>query len=237
MEIPNAEIVCNYCSKAYKRKSAYKSHMLYCELLHKSKRELKKDAEDQEDAPSYKELCGVIKTLITKTNKLEKELVIIKKQLPKSTKNTVNLIDYLNQTITNPIQFNSWIDDLSLNNSHIDIILHNRYSYIDSIYEILYNILETNHNVVLKSFNGSNQIYIYEKGLWIEMNAANWKIIINKIVSESHKQYSKWKLNNINSHVSVEEQVIIILSNKSHNALYINVKKKLLAKIQEDVDI
>ena len=237
MEITNINLVCHLCSKKYKRSSAYKKHILYCEYLHKSKTELKNDAEDDEIAPSYKDLCNIIKTLINKTNKLETELTIIKKQLPKSKKtNTNNITAYLSKTITNPIQFNSWIGELLLDNSHIDTILHNN-NYIDSIYEILYNILETNNNVVLKSFVGSNQIYIYEKGLWIELNAENWKIIINKIVSESHKQYSKWKLNNTNSKISIEEQVIKILGNKSKNALYINVKKKLLEQIQEELEL
>ena len=237
MEITNQELICHLCSKKYKRKTAYSKHIIYCDLIHKSKSELKNDVDDQDAVPTYKDLCDVIKTLINKTNKLEKELTIIKKQLPKGKKiNTHNLIDYLTKTIITPVQFNNWINNLSLNDSHIDMILYNK-SYINSIYEILYNLLETNKDVVLKSFNDSNKIYIYEKSSWIEMNAENWKIIINKIVSESHKQYSKWKLNNINSKISVEEQVLKILGNKSKNSLYINVKKKLLEQIQEDIDI
>ena len=237
MEITNNDIVCNLCSKTYKRMTAYNKHALYCELLHKSKAELNNQAEDEDAAPSYKDLCSVIKTLISKTNKLEKELVIIKKQLPKSLKNNnLDYIDYLTKTITNPVQFDNWIDNLTLNDSHIDIILHNK-SYTNSIYEIIHNLLEINKDVVLKSFSGSNQIYIYDKCLWKEMNVKNWNIIINKIVLKSHNQYSKWKLNNINSKISIEKQVLQILGNKSNKSLFKNVKKLLLEKIQEEIEL
>ena len=150
MEITNNDIVCNLCSKTYKRITAYNKHALYCELLHKSKTELNNQTEDQDDVPSYKDLCDVIKTLISKTNKLEKELIIIKKQLPKSQKNNnLGYIDYLTKTIINPVQFDNWIDNLTLNDSHIDIILHNK-NYTNSIYEIIHNLLEINKDVVTK---------------------------------------------------------------------------------------
>ena len=237
MESVNTNLTCHFCAKNYKRPAAYKKHIIYCELIHKSKSELKNDAEDQESAPSYKDLCDIIKTLICKTNKLEQEITIIKKQLPKSKKsNTNTIIDYLTTTITAPLLFDTWINDLSLDDNHIDIIIHNK-SYINSIYEILYDLLKTSKHSILKSFCNSNQIYIFQKGFWNEMNAENWKIIINKIVSESHKQYSKWKSNNINSKISIEEQVIKILGNKASNSLYINVKKKLLEQIQEEIEL
>ena len=69
------------------------------------------------------------------------------------------------------------------------------------------------------------------------MNVEKGNIIINKIVLKSHNQYSKWKLNNINSTISVEKQVLQILGNKSNKSLFKNVKKMLLENIQEEIEL
>ena len=161
---------CKTCQKEYKSKESFLRHENFCEMIHKSKREKDKELEDFDTIPTIKDLFNITKELIVKYEKLQKDHNNLKQLVYKKQKK-INVIDWLNNNITNIENFDKWYNNLNFKIDHLEFIFN--FGNIDGLIEIL-NIIITDKNIIpIKCFGEKeNTFYIYTQN-------HNWRIITN----------------------------------------------------------
>lgn len=87
---------CEYCGKKYVRKQSYIKHVLLCEILRKSKHEVKCYKEENYEIPSARELYNVVQELVLKCDKMEKEMCEMRQYINKK-KKKVDISEWLNK--------------------------------------------------------------------------------------------------------------------------------------------
>ena len=166
--------ICNYCNKNFKKIDNYKKHILFCEVLHKSKKEKEDDEEEFEKTPSIHEIFHIVKELTIKYDKLQRDNENLK-QIINTRKKKINVIDWLNFNCKPDETFINWISKIELRENQLEYIFDQ--GNIEGTLLILQDICSNNNNLPLKCFTQKeNTFYIYEKN----NNKYEWKIISNE---------------------------------------------------------
>ena len=162
---------CKICNKEYKNKEYFLRHESFCHMLHKSKKEKENELEQLDNIPSISILFNIVKELIIKYDKLEKDNNNLKKLLYKR-QEKINVIDWLNRNINNITNFNIWYENLLFTMNDLEFIFNK--GNIDGLIEILNKIIIDKDNIPIKCFeNKENTFYIFN-------NNNKWKIITNE---------------------------------------------------------
>lgn len=103
--------ICNYCSRGYNQKFNYDRHIGYCEFSHKSLKERENEFETFEKTPSLPELFSVVKELVIRIDKLEKENTRLK-HLTSISKRKIGFLDRLNLHNKPSITFTKWLTEI-----------------------------------------------------------------------------------------------------------------------------
>jgi len=168
--------ICKYCDKNFKKVENYKKHILFCEVLHKSKKEKENEEEEFEKTPSIHELFNIVKELTIKYDKLQRDNENLKQTI-NTRKKKVNVIDWLNYNCKPDETFINWISNIELRENQLEYIFDK--GNIEGISLILQNICSINNNPPIKCFTQKeNTFYIYENNN--NNNKKEWKIISNE---------------------------------------------------------
>lgn len=166
--------VCNYCNKNFKKTENYKKHILFCQLLHKSKKEKENEEEEFEKTPSINEIFNIVKELTIKYDKLQRDNDNLK-QIINTRKKKINVIDWLNYNCKPDETFINWVSKIELRENQLEYIFDS--GNIEGMLLILEDICCSNNNIPLKCFTQKeNTFYIYEKN----NDKKEWKIILNE---------------------------------------------------------
>lgn len=186
---------CNYCGKTYKSKINIDKHVILCELVHNSKRNID---EDEDEIPSLKKMYMMMLELGKKYNTLDEKVNEINKFIIKK-KKKINVLEWLNTNIHPEILFEKLHEKILINNENIIYLLNN--SFIDTLNEIfsknIYNISDCEYPI-FAFVQKSNIFYIYDK---IDENKIEWhelskdKLIkfLNQIHMKLYRHFSEWK--------------------------------------------
>lgn len=210
---------CIYCNKKYTNKTSLEKHMILCSLFHKSKRQLKKEEQEEEDTPSPKQVYKIIKELLWKIKNLEEKVEVQEKYINK-TKKKINIIDWLQMNIKPDLDYLDFIsENIKIKEEEILFMMQN--SFLDTLDKIISENLE-NKKVFIPIFcfcQKQNILYVYHKNKnsWEELNKIDCIKMFNIIYSMIFKKLIEWKKIN-------EEKI-----NKNENLE--NVYMKTMGKI------
>ena len=209
---------CIYCNKQYTHLSYLEKHMLICNILYKSRHTLKIE-EEQEELPSHKQICLIIKELVIKIKKIEEKVEIQDKYINK-TKKKINIIDWLDMNIKPEIDYLDFIsENIKINEEEIIFMMQN--SFLDTLDKIISNNIE-NKSSLLPIFcfcQKQNILYVYQKNKWEELNKIDCIKMFNIIYSMIFKKLMEWKKSN-------EEQ---ISKNETLEKIFIKTMGKILS--------
>ena len=83
------KFTCHHCGKGYTRKNSHYKHVLLCDVIHTSTRQLVCDEEESTDIPTIRQLYFIIQEMAVKYNKLEKKMEEMQKAVPVKKKKLV----------------------------------------------------------------------------------------------------------------------------------------------------
>lgn len=165
---------CSFCGKKYTRKTSYTQHHLFCGEVRKSKRVLEADFEDAEEPPSIQDMYNVVKNVLVKYDRLEKEVSRLREIIRKQ--NNVDISDWLcRHRIFDYIpDFMEYIKAIQLNeDEHLQISLRDGYANCIIDYFSHFDT-STQHDLPCISFTQKkHNVYLFskEKKEWIIMSS------------------------------------------------------------------
>ena len=237
---------CVHCQRNYQRKVYYDRHVVACNLLTNSKRENYLENQEHDDTPSVRQLYNIIMQLATKCNTLESKINDLQKWT-NITKKKLNIIDWLNTTYTNPIDYDDWLSSLSINNTHLQSLFNTDYS--TSVFEIIIEKLNyisksSDINLPIRSFNTkTNYFYIYNKknNTWSLCDKEHYNKLMHLLDKQLMNLFILWQ--NDNKHKISSDDFADLYSknlkkimggNTSREQLYLRIKKLLYDYISSD---
>ena len=219
---------CTYCSKEYKRKSAYKKHEILCKLLKNSTQNNINKSNEILNIPQYKDLYSVVTQLVSKINKLETEVYTLKSIITTNI-NTQNKLLEPNIILKEKMKPSSTYDHILshfiVEDKYINYVYITNYS--KTIIQIIYDKFLSEKCMIMLS-EQTNIIYIYNNE-WIKLPNTKWIELNNLIIKKIKQQFNKWSKTNKESILkkgnNFEEKVTKI--SKSAPKTYTNIKTLL----------
>jgi len=179
-------ISCVHCGKIYKKKINLDRHIIYCEILVKSKNVLSTEDENENEneeipkMPTQREMFQILLELVKRNNKLEKQVEDMQKIVCK-TKNK-NILEWLNTQTKPVIQFSELSHQIMVQEEDIELVFENTfYDMLDSIFAR--HIYHANYyNRPLFAYSEKiNILYVYENNEWIIITKELFVKFLNKI--------------------------------------------------------
>lgn len=239
---------CMYCGKTYKTRLNVDKHILLCELINKSNRNLEQDIDIIEDLPSQKKMFNMLIELASKYNKLEEKVNEINKWVVKK-KKKINVIEWLNQNMTPLYTFDKLYEFINIQDEDIEYLLGN--SFYDTLNQIfmksIYNICD-NQYPIYAFIQKANIFYVYDK---LDANIYGWQELsreklykfLNKIHLKICKHFNEWKKmradeikNNDNLSVTCSKTLVKIMSVEfKEDSAFGKVKSSMYSRIKVDM--
>lgn len=158
---------CGFCNLEFKKKSAYQSHLLCCEVI-KKKKYREKNA-GMEPVPSMENMYELVKHLMVKCNALEHEVATLKQYTNKK-KQKINVVDWLQANTADTTKpFLSVLKNTELTEDILETVF-TMSNYSNAMYYIFTNIfkVDTQATHSIRAFEQkSNSIYyLTEERTW-----------------------------------------------------------------------
>ena len=157
-------LYCSTCSKEFKRKVCFDKHISICSVLHNK---------NDDFIPSNRDIYTLVMDLNKKYDVLEKKYTLLQNKYNQLTvKNKVTPIDYLNKNINCLINFDDWLQSITISRVEIEYIIKN--NFINSICFIINNFIESCNANCIQCFEDKKEtLYVFNK---------NWLILSNPIL-------------------------------------------------------
>jgi uncharacterized membrane protein YheB (UPF0754 family) len=222
---------CKYCNKSYKQKFNYDQHLAICEFFFKSKKE--KDYEFDimdEKIPTSREMYALIKHMMLKIDKLEKEVAKSKK-IEKTT-TTINVLEWLKKSPQPRDTFSMWLKKKLLPNVHhyLKVVFSdNLTSGMIQVFEDTFSASAFD-DIPLRVFeNKDNSYYILKKNdatsttneanIWVEISNKGLDRYITAVADQFSADFEKYWYNENKEKIDKEE---------IYKDIYSNYNKKIL---------
>lgn len=201
-ELQSHKYNCAVCNKQYTRKSSLDKHKILCDFKMKTKREHQIETEELGDIPTHYQLVKIVQELTLKLTKMEEKMEIMQKWVDKK-KKKLNVVIWLNTTITPTIGFLEWVNtSLIVNQEHFENLMDNTiFHTVQQIFED--NLSEKTDFVYPISCFSQKQgvFYICEKteegsAEWRQMVLEDMILMLKTIQNRMIKELSKWKTQN-----------------------------------------
>ena len=187
---------CRYCGKTYKTRNNVDKHIILCELLHKSNRNIGDELEDV--IPSQKNMYKMLLELANKYNRLEEKVDEINKWVIKK-KKKINVTEWLNSNVMPTCTFDKLYEIIEICDEDINYLLQNTfYETLNQIFlRNIYNIGE-NEYPIYAFIQKANTFYIYDNGVgngneWQEISREKLFKFLNKVHLKICKYFNDWK--------------------------------------------
>ena len=215
---------CQYCFNEYTRKSSYTRHTVFCEMIHKSKRE-RICEEEESKIPTLKEMYIVMQEMTYNYKKMEDKLKELQKWVNRK-KTKLDVVSWLNSNLNVVDVFEEWIKKIVVTEEDMFILQDKQ--FIDTINSICSRIITENIPIICFE-EKSNVFYIYtninieedndeQTQCWVKMSSKNFNLMVRILHSKVFKIVCLWKNEN-------EEK---ILKNKKMDELYNKILMKVM---------
>ena len=183
---------CGFCCKKYTRKMSYDKHIIMCELLHKSKRQLTAEAEEHEELPSQRKMFSIIQEMALKISQLENKLEEVQKWAD-TNKRKFKVIPWLNANRCPEHNFGQMLDNLPVREDHIQTIIdHNFYEGLSSIFQEWFT--ERKPMIGFSQKQGLLYVYQNENDKWTELSHEATIIFFNYVHRKMFNVFNDWRI-------------------------------------------
>ena len=238
--------ICGYCQKSYVLKKYYENHTTFCKIRYQTKEETKSNLNDEDNHLSLKDLNKIVKHLVVKTEKMEKEIKHLLGFVDKTLKCT-NIVELLNQTHdpnnTNIQDFKSWYENI--NPCEKDLAPFFKTNYADALFKVIEpHILHAeDKNNNMKAFaEKPNKLFVYTNNSWSEISKEEFNSFISGMRKKILKTFQAWQISNRDEilngdgHEDYPDKVIKIMGgNKSNQSIVNTMREKLFNKIKTEM--
>ena len=218
---------CHLCKKQYIRKSCFETHVVYCELLSKSKKEREKALEQELETPSMRNMYIMIQNLVKENEKMKSEITTLKKAMNLNNIK-ITLAEWLQDNCTPKMVFEDWFNKLVIKQEHIEFIFNQNISscLLDIFVQNL--SIESSHENPIQCFSEKNNTLFISaretedgKIIWTPITIQTFKGYLVKLQKKLITALIAWKesmdedLSNINSdknekYMKILQQIISI---------------------------
>jgi len=226
---------CYLCKKEYVRKTCFDTHVIYCELLTKTREERKQVIEQDTETPNTRDLYVMIQQLVRENDKMKEEIKVLKKVM--NIKNIkITLAEWLHTNCSSTPLFMEWFNSLTISEEDLNII------YKDNVFTCLYQILLRNLDVTKTEKNPiqcfsekKNTLFIAsersdnKKTVWKAISVVDFKpyleIIQQKLMTLLLQWKSKYEVEILNMNSEENDQYmktiqqIISINQKQENRI------------------
>lgn len=231
---------CQYCGREYKIKSYFNRHVISCQMLHTSSKDLRDFEECMADTPNIRNLYEIVLELNTQVKQLQTKIKRLENE-KRSSRKKINVLDWL---VTQDTPRLTWLDwSTSINCTTVALKNAFKTDIIASISKMIIEKCDkSDKNLPLKAFEQKpNIIYIYKDSEWIELSSTCIEKMIRRIHQEYNKFFVEWQQNaekemsadtfmsvfteNIQKiNCSTTEKIAKTVSKNMYNHLKINLK-------------
>ena len=167
--------------------------------------------------------CSEVKKLQQKVEKLEKDMVELKKWVYKE-KKKMNLVDWLNEHYTPIVDFSEWRDKIVVGSEELELIF--RHKIEKGLYYIIeQNLpLENRRHFPIIAFNHQRTclFYIYEKNCWRKIKKSEFSALIEAIHIKVFSAFRTWQ----KDYKDVIDEVQLKIYNKHLKSILILKEQK-----------
>lgn len=227
---------CIYCGKSYKKKINLEKHVILCELLNKSKKQLVVEEED-DNILSNRKIYNILLELGSKFNKLEEKVDELNKWVVKK-KKKINVIEWLNTNITPEIRFDNLIEKIIIEDNDIKYLFE--HSFVDMLNGVfsrnIYNLYDSNYPI-FAFVQKPNIFYIYEneEAGWIELNRESLIKFLDKVYMKIFRVYIQYKKDNADK-IREDESFSLLCDKTSVKITNVDFKQEsILGKIKTNM--
>ena len=188
---------CPHCLNKYTNKTDAKKHILMCEILSKTPRQIQIEEEKTTGLPSHDELCFIVMELASKNRALELKLEQITNWAERQRKK-ISVIDWLNEHHNSPDapNYTSFKDTISktINQTHVEYLLAN--PFIETMLRIF---ADTDCGAIFSLTQKPNVFYMRKMddqrivGEWVIMGRTDLVDLMNYVHSKFLRELIKWK--------------------------------------------
>ena len=189
-KLNSPSICCVNCGKGYKTRCGLDKHLILCELVHKIKCGKKVTEEPELEIPSPKIMYQMILQLAEKYQKLEEKTTEMNKWVVKK-KKKMDVVVWLNDSVKPEYEFEGIADRVIIDDSDVEFMLDN--SLHETIYRVLFRVLEEHVVPVFAFTQKSGILYMYEKEQWTELSVDRLIRLLNICQRKISKAMLDWK--------------------------------------------
>jgi len=234
--------VCGYCQKGYVLKKYYDNHTTFCKIRHQTAQETKDNINDEDSHLSLKDLNKIVRKLVIKTDKMEKEIKHLLGFVDKTLK-CANIVELLNQThdpSATISDFNIWYQEIEVKEQHLDLFF--KTNYAEALFKIIASHMSSTENI--KAFvEKPNKLFVYSNESWIELSKDDFYTFVSTLRKKIMKTFQIWQianrdaiLNGDDGHEDYADKVIRIMGgNKSELAIANAIRERLYNKIKTEM--
>ena len=233
--------VCGYCQKGYVLKKYFTNHTTFCKIRHQTTSETKDNINNEDSHLSLKDLNKIVKNLVLKTDKMEKDIKHLLSFVDKTLK-CANIVELLNQTHDSTISiidFNAWYASIEVTEDKLDLFF--KHTYADALFKIIApNIISDN----IKAFNEKpNKLFIYTNTKWCELSKDELDLFVSGLRKKVLMTFQKWQianrdaiLNGDDGHEDYADKAIKIMGgSKSELAITNALREKIYNKVKTEL--
>lgn len=235
------QFTCPTCSKKYTRKKCYETHIKMCQMMQNTTQESSEIQEQIDELPSKIDMFKIIKSLVRKTNQLEREIKDLKSIVDKRIKN-VNIIDFLNQQNKSDLtDFETWKKNINIDIKDIQFIFDN--NFIDGLIHIITKLHHDNEKSCIRCFEQKKgALFIYENNKWSRWTESSFNDFISYIQKKIRNKFQEWQEANKeeilsdNSKIDYPDLVQKIMGNKlNKKQISSRLKTHLFSNLKENM--
>jgi uncharacterized protein YeeX (DUF496 family) len=167
---------CVHCGKTYKKKKNLDDHIMFCDLIHNSK----KEEEEEVIIPSAKNMYKMLIELGKKYTLLEEKITEMTKGIDIK-KKKINALDWLNENVKPKIVFENILSIIKINDVDAEFFLDN--SFYDVLHGIFTRTLFCLEDKPIFASNNqkANTFYIYQV---LENGNKEWILASREILAK-----------------------------------------------------
>jgi len=232
---------CKFCKREYKIKTYYNRHIIACELLCKSSKELRNDQECMADTPDIRSLYDIVLEMNIQLQSLRKKVTVLEKE-KQAKYRKINILDWLQTQSVPQITWKMWTGAIMFTRENL--LETFKTDIISSLFtRIEHKCDEDKYDQLpVRAFEQKpNIFYVYEEEGWIEINDKVFEKYIGELHKKCMKEFINWQ-NDVEKTLSIDvftsqftenihklnckstAQISKKILNKLHNKLKINIK-------------
>jgi hypothetical protein len=180
---------CVHCGKNYKKQKNLDDHIIFCELIHNTKKE---EEEDEVVIPSPKNMYKMLVELGKKYILLEEKMLEMSKGCHVK-KKQINVLEWLNTNLEPKIVFENIMGLIKINDTDAEFFLE--HSFYDVLHGIFSRTLSCSEDKPIYSLNSqkANTFYIYQSDGWVLASREILTKFFNKIHIKFIDVFYSWK--------------------------------------------